>query len=142
MLASTISTSSKAAASRRRAHRDGHVYQLTDHGRSLDAQLAAFDHRVEANWERVEAALATGTGGPEGPDHHHRGRGSVALDPATVAALQDHRECQSKENATLGKGYTDHGLVFTKLDGKDDNRPRRPIGTSAHPRKVAVSNGS
>lgn len=54
----------------RRAERDGlitrhldseHVetatlYERTDLGLSLDAPLAAFDHWVDANWERVEAA--------------------------------------------------------------------------------------
>ncbi len=46
-----------------------------------------------------------------------RGRRSIALDPATVAALQAHRERQMEETASLGAGYTDHGLVFAKVDG-------------------------
>jgi integrase len=50
------------------------------------------------------------------------GRRSIALDPATVAALKAHRARQLQERLGCGEGWQDHGLVFTREDGT----PLRP----------------
>lgn len=46
-----------------------------------------------------------------------KGRRSVALDPATVAALKVHRKRQLEERLALGTGYADQDLVVCKVDG-------------------------
>ncbi len=50
------------------------------------------------------------------------GRRSIALDPATVAALKAHHERQLEERRARGGAWQDHGLVFTREDGT----PLRP----------------
>ena len=54
-----------------------------------------------------------------------KGRRSVALDPATVAAIKAWRRHQTAERLAWGPAWTDSGLVFTREDG-------RPL----HPREV------
>jgi integrase len=54
-----------------------------------------------------------------------KGRRSVALDPASVAALKAWRKRQMAERLAWGPAWTDAGLVFTREDG-------RPL----HPREV------
>jgi integrase len=51
-----------------------------------------------------------------------RGRRSIALDPATVAALRSHRRWQLEERLAVGPGWEDSGLVFTW----PDSRPLHP----------------
>jgi integrase len=46
-----------------------------------------------------------------------RSRRSVALDPATVAALREHQARQAAEKASVGPAYEESGLVFTHPDG-------------------------
>jgi integrase len=46
-----------------------------------------------------------------------RGRRSVALDPATVSALREHRKRQAAEQLALAPAYQDHRLVFCNEDG-------------------------
>jgi integrase len=46
-----------------------------------------------------------------------KGRRSLALDPATVAALRAHRARQAEERLAVGSRYQDSELVFTRLDG-------------------------
>ena len=46
-----------------------------------------------------------------------KGRRSVALDTATVAALRAHRVRQAAEKLAIGAGYRDEQLVFCQLDG-------------------------
>ena len=46
-----------------------------------------------------------------------RGRRTIALDPATVAALRQHRKRQAEERLVAGPHYADSGLVFTMPDG-------------------------
>jgi integrase len=46
-----------------------------------------------------------------------RGRRSVALDSATVAALREHRRHQATERLALGPAYQDHRLAFCQEDG-------------------------
>jgi integrase len=45
------------------------------------------------------------------------GKRSLALDPATVAALQEHKARQAQEHADVGVAWRDSGLVFTRPDG-------------------------
>jgi integrase len=45
------------------------------------------------------------------------GKRSLALDPATVAALREHKARQDQERADVGSAWTDSGLVFTRPDG-------------------------
>ena len=46
-----------------------------------------------------------------------KGRRSLALDPATVAALGAHRAHQAEEKLAVGLRYQDSDLVFTRPDG-------------------------
>jgi integrase len=46
-----------------------------------------------------------------------KGRRSLALDPATVAALRQHRARQAEERLAVGPRWHDSGLVFTWPDG-------------------------
>ncbi len=46
-----------------------------------------------------------------------KGRRSVALDPATVAALHAHRKRQLEDRLRWGEAWIDTGLVFTREDG-------------------------
>jgi integrase len=46
-----------------------------------------------------------------------KGRRQLALDPATVAALRDHRRRQLEERMAWGSAYQDQGLVFAREDG-------------------------
>ena len=54
-----------------------------------------------------------------------KGRRSIALDPATVAALQAHRIRQLEERLQWGEGWHDSDLVFT-----------RENGTTIHPQRM------
>jgi integrase len=45
------------------------------------------------------------------------GKRSLALDPATLAALQEHKARQKQERAEVGPAWMDSGLVFTRPDG-------------------------
>jgi integrase len=45
------------------------------------------------------------------------GKRSIAVDPATVAALRRHRVKQLEEKFALGDGYVDQGLVFADPAG-------------------------
>jgi len=47
-----------------------------------------------------------------------RGRRSIALDPATVAALREHRSRQVQDRLAVGPLWEDSGLVFTWADGR------------------------
>jgi integrase len=47
-----------------------------------------------------------------------KGRRSLALDPATVAALREHRVRQLEERLVVGPRWQDSGLVFTWPDGR------------------------
>jgi len=46
-----------------------------------------------------------------------KGRRTVRLDTATVATLREHRKRQAAERLLMGTGWTDHGLVFCRVDG-------------------------
>jgi integrase len=47
-----------------------------------------------------------------------KGRRSLALDPATVAALRQHRTRQLEQQLAVGPRWQDSGLVFTWPDGR------------------------
>ena len=46
-----------------------------------------------------------------------KGRRTISLDPATVATLRELRKRQAAERLLMGTGWTDHGLVFCRVDG-------------------------
>jgi integrase len=46
-----------------------------------------------------------------------KGRRTVSLDAATTTALREHRKRQAAERLQMGTGWTDHGLVFCRVDG-------------------------
>jgi hypothetical protein len=47
-----------------------------------------------------------------------KGRRSLALDPATIAALREHRTRQLQQRLAVGSRWQDSGLVFTWPDGR------------------------
>jgi integrase len=47
-----------------------------------------------------------------------KGKRWLALDPATVAALREHRAHQAEERLMVGPGWVESGLVFTWPDGR------------------------
>jgi len=47
-----------------------------------------------------------------------KGRRSLALDPATVAALREHRTRQLEQRLAVGPRWQDSGLIFTWPDGR------------------------
>ncbi len=53
----------------------------------------------------------------EGAPKTKAGARTVALDPATLAALVAWRKKQAAERLMMGAGWPDHGLVFTNADG-------------------------
>jgi integrase len=79
--------------------------------RRVDVDLAA--GRVAVRQPRVVVDHAVYTSEPKTA----RSRRSIALDPATVAALREHQARQAAERVVIGPGYQDSGLVFTRPDG-------------------------
>lgn len=66
-----------------------------------------------------EARVTAGYAVRESTPKTDRGRRSVALDPATVAALREHRKRQVSEQLAYGAGYVQTGgLVFVQEDGR------------------------
>jgi integrase len=57
----------------------------------------------------------------------------IALDPATMGALRDHRVRQLTERLAWGAGYRDHGLVFSRENGA----PLRPSSVTRQLQKAA-----
>jgi len=47
-----------------------------------------------------------------------KGKRWLALDPATAAALREHRTRQAEERLMVGPGWVESGLVFTWPDGR------------------------
>jgi integrase len=79
-----------------------------DRGRLAIVQTAV----MAGNKLRIEPATKTA--------HSRR---MIALDPATVAALRDHRRRQLEERLAWGPAWQDHGLVFTREDGQPLSPP-------------------
>lgn len=69
--------------------------------------------------ERQVADLITISGKTQkGEPKTARGRRPVALDPATVSVLREHRERMDAERVIAGDDYEDSGLVFHKPNGR------------------------
>ncbi len=66
-----------------------------------------------------------------------KGRRSLALDPATVAALRLHHARQAEERLAIGPRWQDSGLVFTWPDG----RPLHPERFSKWFEQLALAAG-
>jgi len=79
--------------------------------RWIDVDLEA--GRVAVRQPRVVVDYAVHTSEPKTA----RSRRSIALDPATAAALREHQARQAAEKALVGLAYEDSGLVFTHPDG-------------------------
>jgi integrase len=67
-----------------------------------------------------------------------RGRRTIALDPATVAALRQHRKRQAEERLLAGPRYTDSGLVFTMRDGSPIHPNRFSLWFRTHARAAGL----
>ena len=80
--------------------------------RWVDVDLAA--GRVTPRKPRVEVNYKVHVSEPKTA----KGRRSLALDPATAAALREHRARQAEERLIVGPGWQDSGLVFTWGDGR------------------------
>src|SRR4029453_5580597 len=65
-----------------------------------------------------------------------KGRRSLALDPATLAALKAHQARQAEEKTIIDTGYRDSGLVFTMPDGSPIH-PQRPPPRFLEPPRAA-----
>jgi integrase len=89
--------------------------------RWLDVDLAA--GRVSPRRPRVVVDYTVVESDAKTP----KGRRSLALDPATLAALTAHQARQAEEKTIIGSGYRDSGLVFTMPDGS-------PI----HPQRISA----
>jgi integrase len=66
-----------------------------------------------------------------------KGRRSLALDPATVAALRAHRTRQLEQRLAVGERWQDSGLVFTWPDGRPIHPHRSQSGSSSTPGRPA-----
>jgi integrase len=80
--------------------------------RWVDVDLAA--GRVTPRKPRVEVNYKVHVSEPKTA----KGKRSLALDPATAAALREHRAHQAEERLIVGPGWQDSGLVFTWGDGR------------------------
>jgi integrase len=89
--------------------------------RWLDVDLAA--GRVSPRRPRVVVDYTVVESDAKTP----KGRRSLALDLATLAALKAHQARQAEEKTIVGSGYQDSGLVFTMPDGS-------PI----HPQRISA----
>jgi integrase len=83
--------------------------------------------RVVVNYEVVVSAPKT-----------TKGRRSLALDPATVAALRRHRAQQAQERLTAGPLWQDSGLVFTWPDGSPIHPQRFSSWFEQHTRAAGL----
>jgi integrase len=80
--------------------------------RWADVDLAA--GRVSPRKPRVQVNYQVHVSEPKTA----KGKRSLALDPATIAALKEHRVRQASERLAVGPGWRDSGLVFTWGDGR------------------------
>jgi integrase len=86
------------------------------------------DIDLDAGVVRVaQARVRAGNQVVAGEPKTARGRRTIALDPATVAALRQHRKRQSEERLAAGPHYADSGLAFTM-----------PGGTPIHPNRFSL----
>ena len=76
------------------------------------------DLDLEAGRAKIVQTLISQASGPAvSQPKTAKGRRSVALDPATVAALKAHRTRQNSERLALGPTYEGRDLVFCREDG-------------------------
>jgi integrase len=76
------------------------------------------DIDLDAGVVRVaQARVRAGNQVVAGEPKTARGRRTIALDPATVAALRQHRKRRAKDRLLAGSSYTNSDLVFTMPDG-------------------------
>ena len=70
------------------------------------------------------------------------GKRSLALDPATVAALREHKARQEQERADVGSAWMDSRLVFTRPDGPRSTPTSSPTGSrrAGHQRRRPPAN--
>jgi integrase len=86
------------------------------------------DIDLDAGVVRVaQARVRAGNQVVAGEPKTARGRRTLALDPATVAALRQHRKRQTEERLASGPHYADSGLTFTM-----------PGGTPIHPNRFSL----
>jgi hypothetical protein len=76
---------------------------------------------------------------PEFSESTFRGRRTIALDPATVAALRDHRKAQVAERLAFGSGYVETGLVFCLANGSAIDPDGLTQQLARHIREVRAS---
>jgi integrase len=101
--------------------------------RWLDVDLAA--GRVSPRRPRVVVDYTVLESDAKTP----KGRRSLALDPATLAALKAHQARQAEEKTIIGSGYQDSGLIFTMPDGSPIHPQRLSAWVpAAHPRRRAA----
>jgi integrase len=67
-----------------------------------------------------------------------RGRRTIALDPATVAALRQHRKRQAEERLLASPRHADSGLVFTMPDGSPIHPNRFSLWFRTHVRAAGL----
>ena len=65
-------------------------------------------------------------------------RRSIALDPATVTGLRDHKKRSLEERLAWGAGYEDSGLVFTLENGAPIHPQRLSDAFEAHGRRAKL----
>lgn len=98
--------------------------------RWLDVDLEEGFLAVRQTRVSVDYEVAVGTPKTE------RGNRTVALDPATVAVLREHRSRQLEERLAWGPAWTDTGLVFTRADGTEihpSGSPNTSVAWRLHP---------
>jgi len=67
-----------------------------------------------------------------------KGTRTIALDPATVAALRSHRRRQSEERLAWGAAWKDTGLVFVREDGEAIHPERFSSWFQQHVRRAGL----
>jgi integrase len=106
--------------------------------RWLDVDLDEGFLSVRQTRVSVDYDVAIGTPKTE------RGNRTIALDPATVTALREHRTRQLEERLAWGPAWTDTGHVFSREDGTDIHPQRlsqwfrRLVSSSDYPRSVSM----
>jgi integrase len=95
--------------------------------RWVDVDLAA--GRVTPRKPRVEVNYKVHVSEPKTA----KGKRSLALDPATAAALREHRARQAEERLIVGPGWQDSGLVFTWGTAARSTRSGSRAGSSGSP---------
>ena len=99
--------------------------------RWVDVDLEAGSLSVRQTRVSVDYEVSVGTPKTD------RATRTVALDPATIAVLREHRSRQLEERLAWGPAWTDTGLVFTRENGSEIH----PQRFSQYFRRLAGSSG-